>query len=68
MKKGPVFPKPVIEASKLGEPGRGHASDAKRIGTRTKRGLGVFSSVAADFALRLGPNNERSGQINCKHD
>ena len=26
-----------------------------------------FSSVAADFALRLGPNNERSGQINCKH-
>ena len=21
----------------------------------------LFSSVAADFALRLGPNNERSG-------
>jgi len=26
----------------------------------------VFSSVAADFALRLGPDSERSGQINCK--
>ena len=34
-----VFPKPAIEALRgSARPGRGHASDAKRIGTRTKRG------------------------------
>ena len=26
-----------------------------------------FFPLAADFALRLGPNNDRSGQIKCKH-
>ena len=32
-----MFPKPAIEALRgSARPGRGHASDAKRIGTRTK--------------------------------
>ena len=34
--RGRVFPKPAIEALRgSARPGRGHASDAKRIGTRT---------------------------------
>jgi hypothetical protein len=34
--RGPVFPKPAIEALRgSARPGRGHASDPKRIGTRT---------------------------------
>ena len=32
-------------ASRLGEAGRGHASDAKRIGTRTKRGLRGLETI-----------------------
>ena len=36
-----MFPKPAIEALRgSARPGRGHASDAKRIGTRTKRAYG----------------------------
>ena len=37
--RGRVFPKHAIEALRgSARPGRGHASDAKRIGTRTQRG------------------------------
>ena len=40
MKEVLCSPKPAIEAHRgSARPGRGHASDAKRSGTRTKRGL-----------------------------
>ena len=44
--RGPVFPKPAIEALRSSaRPGRGHASDAKRIGTRTKRCLRGLETI-----------------------
>ena len=44
--RGPVFPQPAIEALRgSARPGRGHASDAKRIGTRTKRGLRGLETI-----------------------
>ena len=41
-----MFPKPAIEALRgSARPGRGHASDAKRIGTRAKRGLRGLETI-----------------------
>ena len=55
MKEVP-FPKPAIEALRgSARPGRGHASDATRIGTRTKRGSrGLETTVGRH---RLGPEH-----------
>ena len=64
-----LVPKPCKIACTFGLPVQGHAKKAKttqKHGSPQAPGADFFSSVAADLALRLGPDSERSGKKVCK--